>query len=416
MQRDWFISGKYGLFIHFGLYSILGGEYQGKRTNGLSEWIMNDLDIPVKEYEKLTLQFNPVHFNANEICRKAVEWGMKYICFTSKHHDGYAMYRSFADPYNSFDQSDCQRDFVRELADGCSKYGLVFCLYYSQAQDWHHPDGYRAYQDNSKKNFRRYLDEKCIPQVKEILSNYSDIGMIWFDTPMDMTYQESKELVDIVRSLQPNCLINGRIGNNLGDYITTQDNRIPAYPVKRLWEIPATLNSSWAYKHFDSDWLPPEDVLRKFLHIVSRGGNYLLNIGPRGDGSVPEKSVKTLDTIGLWLKNCGESIYGTQAIDTYVYEAPNLRFTHKDHELFVHVLDPYRFAGKQISLQNIANTVEKISWVGRSDLSTDNMLRISQTLEGDPYWGLNIPKNLDRCMVLTAKIVTKEKDYIQKML
>lgn len=416
MQHDWFVSGKLGLFIHFGLYSVLGGEYQGRRTAFLSEWIMNSFDIPVKEYEKLALQFDPVHFDADWICRKAVEWGMKYICFTAKHHDGYAMYRSLADTYNSVDRSKCRRDFVREMADSCRRYGLVFCLYYSQAQDWHHPDGYRAYHDNSKINFRRYLNEKCIPQVKEILSNYGDIGMIWFDTPMGMTYQESRDLVDVVRSLQPDCLINGRIGNNLGDYITTQDNRLPAYPIQKAWEMPATLNSSWAYKHFDHDWLPPETVLQKLLHIVARGGNYLLNIGPRGDGSIPEESVRILDAIGLWLKTGGESIYGTHAIDPYVYEAPDLRFTHKDYELFVHVLDPHRFAAKEISLQNIANTVKEISWVGRPDLRSDGMLSITTTLEGDPYWGLKIPENIDECMVLTAKIVTEEKEFIQKAL
>lgn len=416
MQHDWFVSGKYGLFIHFGLYSVLGGEYQGRRTDFLSEWIMNSLDIPVKEYEKLASRFDPVHFDADAICSKAVQWGMKYICFTSKHHDGYAMYRSLADPYNSVDRSLCRRDFVRELADGCRRHGLVLCLYYSQAQDWHHPDGYRAYRDNSGIHFRRYLNEKCIPQVKEILSNYGDIGMIWFDTPMGMTYEESKELVDVVRSLQPDCLINGRIGNGLGDYMTTQDNRIPAYPIKKLWEMPATMNSSWAYKHFDDGWLPPETILRKFLNIVARGGNYLLNIGPRGDGSIPEESVRILDAVGLWLQTSGESIYGTHAIDTYVYEAPDLRFTHKDHALFVHVLDPQRFAGKEISLQNIANTAKETSWVGRPDLSPEGMLRVAKTLEGDPYWGLNIPKNIGGSMVLTAKIVTEEKDFLQKML
>lgn len=162
--------------------------------------------------------------------------------------------------------------------------------------------------------------------------------------------------------------------------------------------------------------MTPENVLQKFLNIVARGGNYLLNIGPKGDGSIPEESVKILDTIGMWLKKSGESIYGTHAINTYVYEAPNLRFTHKDYELFVHVLDPHRFAGKQISLQNIANTVKQVNWIGRSDLNSDNMLRISKTLDGDPYWGLNIPENLDECMVLSAKIVTEEKDFIQKML
>lgn len=413
MRHDWFEKGKYGLFIHFGLYSVLGGEYQGKRTEFLSEWIMNSLDIPKQDYELLARDFDPVRFDADDICQKAKAWGMRYICFTAKHHDGFAMYHSKADRYNSVDFAPCKRDFVAELAAACRKHGLVLCLYYSQAQDWHHPDGYRAYHDNSGINFRRYLDEKCIPQVKEILSDYGDIGMIWFDTPMGMTREESRELADVVRALQPDCLINGRIGNGLGDYMTTQDNRMPAYPIKKLWEMPATLNSSWAYKHFDHNWFPPQTVLRKLLDIVARGGNYLLNVGPRGDGSIPQESVDILDAVGAWLQTSGEAIYGTQAIDPYVYEAPDLRFTHKDHTLYVHVLDAHRFAGQEISLQNIANTAVKTSWVGRPDLSGDGMLRVTKTLEGDPYWGLKIPANVGECLVLTAKIETKERSFEQ---
>lgn len=412
---SWFKDGKYGLFIHFGLYSLLGGEYRGKEVPGLSEWIMHTENIPAKEYEKLASSFDPVSFDSDFICRKASEWGMKYLCFTSKHHDGFAMYDSKADAYNSVMASPCKRDFVSELAASCQKYGLRLCLYYSQAQDWHHPDGYWAYQDNSGKNFRRYLDEKCIPQLKEILTNYGAIGMIWFDTPMGMSYEESKELADLVKKLQPDCLISGRIGNGLGDYLTTQDNRIPSYPIKKMWEVPGTLNSSWGYKKRDHNWHEPAEVMRRLLDIVSRGGNYLLNIGPRGDGSIPEESMAILDEIGTWLSAAGESLYGTRAVESYVYEAAEMRFTHKDHKLYLHVLEPGKYQGTRIPLPNIANTLCSAKWLNHENTEA-NPLFVGKTLEGDPFWGLHVPEDVGNKAVLTLAAETREKDFLQKRI
>ena len=372
-------------------------------------------NIPLADYERLTEVFHPTAFDAREICRRAKAWGMKYLCFTAKHHDGYALFDSAADEYNSVSRSACGRDFVRELADACAAEGLVFCLYYSQAQDWHHPDGYRAYQDNSGRNFRRCLDEKCIPQLRELLTNYGKIGMIWFDTPMGMRYEESKELVDLVKTLQPECLVNGRIGHGLGDYLTTQDNRIPAYPIKTLWEVPATMNSSWGYKHWDHNWHSPQQLVRRLLDIVSRGGNYLLNIGPRGDGSVPEECMKRLDEAGRLLRPIGPAIYGTKARESYVYEAPELRFTHKDHYVYLHLLEPQRFKGRMLPLPNIKNTPVSQRWLNASS-DAENALTLTQSLEGDPVWRLHVPEDTEAEDILTLEVKTKEKDFLQKYL
>lgn len=240
--------------------------------------------------------------------------------------------------------------------------------------------------------------------------------MVWFDTPLGMTMEESKELVELVKSLQPDCLINGRIGNDLGDYLTTQDNRIPSYPIKKMWEVPGTLNSSWGYKYFDENWYPPEMVLNRFLNIVSRGGNYLLNIGPRGDGSIPEASVEILDAIGAWLSLAGESIYGTQAIENYVYEAPEIRFTHRDYHLYIHVLNPRDFLGKEIPMPNLANTVKSVRWLNAPSEGHVDPLRVTRTLEGDPYWGLHIPEQLDNDWILTLDVETNEQAFLQKKL
>ena len=220
-KQQWFKDAKFGLFIHWGLYALLAGEYNGRKTDRIAEWIMNDLDIPVEEYEKLASQFNPVEFDAEMIVRKAKEWGMKYIVFTSKHHEGFAMWDSKCSDYNVVKATPYGRDIVRQFREACDKYDMKLGFYYSQAQDWHDPDGYIHRKDNSKKNYRAYLERKCFPQLRELLTEYGDVALIWFDTPMGTTKEESQEMVDLVKSLQPNCIVSGRIGNELGEYMTT---------------------------------------------------------------------------------------------------------------------------------------------------------------------------------------------------
>jgi alpha-L-fucosidase len=311
-KMKWFREAKFGLFIHWGLYAIPAGEWKGQPIAGIGEWIMNRAKIPVKEYEQLAGQFNPVKFNAEEWVKLAVDAGMKYIVITSKHHDGFAMFHSKVSKYNIYDATPFKRDPLKELSEACARHGIRFGFYYSQAQDWHEPNGAGNTWDfgpDSLKDFDQYLRDKAEPQVKEILTGYGPVCLIWFDTPRMMTKERGHRFVDIVHSLQPACLIDGRLGT-AGDYRSMGDNRIPNEVVAGDWEVPATLNHTWGFKKDDTDWKSPEDLIFKLVDIVSKGGNYLLNVGPTAEGVIPQQSQDNLRAVGRWLKVNGESIYG----------------------------------------------------------------------------------------------------------
>jgi alpha-L-fucosidase len=311
-KMKWFRDAKFGLFIHWGLYAIPAGEWKGKPIAGIGEWIMNRARIPVKEYEQLAAQFNPVKFNAEQWVQMAVDAGMKYIVITSKHHDGFAMYRSAVSKYNIYDATPFHRDPLKELAEACARHKIRFGFYYSQAQDWHERNGAGNTWDfgaDDKKDFDEYLRGKAEPQVKELLKNYGPVCLIWFDTPRMMSGDRGQRFIDIVHSLQPATLIDGRLGTE-GDYRSMGDNRIPDMVVKGDWEVPATLNHTWGYKKDDNDWKTPEDLTFKLVDIVSKGGNYLLNVGPTSEGVIPQPSQDNLRAVGRWLKVNGESIYG----------------------------------------------------------------------------------------------------------
>lgn len=352
---SWFKDAKYGLFIHWGLYAIPAGEYHGK-TSVLSEWLMNLADIPVEEYEKWAKEFNPVNFDADKIVKSAKDWGMKYIVFTSKHHDGFAMYDSKCSDYNVVKATPYGKDILKELQLACEKYDMKLGLYYSQAQDWHDPNGYVQYRDNSHKDYQSYLDNKVKPQLKEILTQYGDIGLIWFDTPMDSTKEQSEELVKLVKELQPDCLVSGRIGNGLGDYMTTGDNYIPLLPYDEQWELPASLNDSFGYHKLDHNWKSPEDVIKLLIKVTGRGGNYLLNIGPDALGDVPEKSKEILDEVGKYARENAEAIYGTELLDVYPYDLSWALFTQRPHRLFIHVISKIG----RVDLLGVANKVKRV--------------------------------------------------------
>ena len=316
-KMQWFREAKFGLFIHWGLYCIPAGEWKGQEIPGIGEWIMNRAKIPVKEYEQLAAQFNPVKFNAEQWVQMAQDAGMKYIVITSKHHDGFAMYHSQVSKYNVYDATPFHRDPIKELSEAAARHHIRFGVYYSQVQDWHEPDAngntWDFGPDDAHKDFDKYMAEKALPQVRELLTNYGPMCLIWFDTPRGMISGEhadrGRKFLDLAHSLQPNTLIDGRLGIK-GDYVSMGDNAIPNAVVKGDWEVPATLNHTWGFKKNDTDWKTPEDLTFKLVDIVSKGGNYLLNVGPTSEGVIPQASQDNLRTVGRWLKVNGESIYG----------------------------------------------------------------------------------------------------------
>ncbi len=369
---QWWRDAKFGMFIHWGLYAVPAGEWKGWKTDFIGEWIMHTGQIPVKEYEKLAEQFNPVQFNAKEWVNLAKETGMKYLTITAKHHDGFAMYKSHCSPYNIVDATPYKKDPMADLAEECRKAGIKLCFYYSQVQDWHEKDAVGNTWDwpnENEKDFKKYLDEKGKPQLKEILTQYGDIGLIWFDTPLNVEKKYSQELYDYVKQLQPNCLVSGRIGNQLGDYISTGDNLIPSLPIKRDWEVPATLNDTWGYKYFDDNWKDPEKLLRLLVTINGRGGNYLLNVGPTAEGIIPKPSVNILNTVGEWMKENGESIYGTRPAPLFPYDYSEWAgVTYKPGKLFFHI---FTWSEQVLHLHTIRNKIKRIYLLNEPEKDLD---------------------------------------------
>jgi alpha-L-fucosidase len=359
----WFREAKYGLFIHWGLYAIPAGEWNGKRSPGLGEWVMLRSVVPVKDYETLAARFNPVRFDADQWVTLAKDAGMKYIVITSKHHDGFAMFKSNASAYNVVDATPFKRDILKELADACARGGIRLGFYYSQSQDWHEKNGAGNEWDfgpDDKKDYDQYLRSKAEPQVKELLTNYGKVALIWFDTPRMMTGDRAQRFANIVRTAQPDTLIDGRLGTE-GDYKSTGDNVIPSEVSGEAWEVPATINHTWGFRQDDTDWKSPGQIAFKLVDIVSKGGNYLLNVGPTAEGVIPQPSQDVLRTVGKWLQANGEAVYGAgptpfgdemgepspKALrdvrgDRLVYQQTQWRVTSKPGKLYITFFDEPR--------------------------------------------------------------------------
>jgi alpha-L-fucosidase len=342
-RMQWWREARFGMFIHWGLYSVPAGVWKGKQSKHIGEWLMLDYKIPVAEYGALAEQFNPVKFNARRIVRLAKDAGMKYIVITSKHHDGFAMFHSRASSYNIFDATPFKRDPLAELARACREQGIKLGFYYSQAQDWHHPGGAATrgghWDPAQEGSMDDYIDKVAVPQVREILSNYGPVAVLWWDTPKDMTPARVKKFLALLK-LQPRLITNNRLDKDklTGDF-STPEQKIPATGIPgEDWETCMTMNHTWGYKSFDHDWKSTEMLLRNLIDIASKGGNYLLNVGPTSEGLIPEPSVERLQAIGRWMKVNGEAIYGTSA--SPFDQAPKWgRVTQKDKKVYLHVFD-----------------------------------------------------------------------------
>ena len=359
-RLEWFNAARYGLFIHWGLYAQLGGIWNGVHYPHGTEWIMRNAQIPLAEYRKLAETFNPVDFDAEAWASAAESFGSKYLCFTAKHHDGFAMYDSKVSDYNIM-HTPFGRDVVKELAEACRRHNIKFCLYYSQMQDWEDPDGDGNTWDfkPEEKRFERYFENKVKPQLRELLTNYGEIGMIWFDTPYDMPVRLCRELQQYVHSIQPDCVISGRIGYGLGDFREMGDNEIPVLAYQGSWETPMTLNNTWGYSKTDESWKTPQTVIKMLIDVVGKGGNLLMNVGPDELGRFPEGSTRVLRTIGKWLEKNGESIYGAGACADFPYQIRWGGITARPKTMYLHLLNAYEIPD-ELKLCNLETKVRRV--------------------------------------------------------
>ena len=342
-RMKWWREARFGMFIHWGVYAQWAGMYHGyKQARGGAEWIMNRCKIPVAEYQQKAREFNPVNYNPDEWVRLAKEAGMKYIVITAKHHDGFALFNSKASKWDVTDATAYGRDLLKPLAAACKKYGIKLGFYYSQAQDWNNPGGsvarklmnegwpnpdsaaidaytkeHNGHWDPAQetRSFAQYIDEVAVPQVKELMTNYGEVAVLWWDTPTNMTDEAATKLKALL-ALQPMIITNDRLKRpNFPGDTKTPEQKIPS--ISELdgkdWETCMTMNGTWGYSSVDNKWKSSETLIRNLVDIASKGGNYLLNVGPKPDGTFPQESIDRLKAIGAWMKVNSEAIYGTKA-------------------------------------------------------------------------------------------------------
>lgn len=317
-RTQWWRQAKFGMFIHWGVYAVPADSTDLNGNRGIAEWYFSNKRMQVKDYEKFAAQFDPVKFNAAQWVKLAKDAGMKYIVITSKHHDGFGMFDSRLTDYCITKATPFKRDPMQELAAACKQAGLKLCFYHS-IMDWHHPDYLprREWEKETRPaagaSLDRYLDYMQ-GQLRELLSNYGPIGVIWFDGGWEHNANElrSAEVNRMIRSLQPGIIINDR--NQLPEDHATPEQTIPAgaMPGGRLWETCMTMNDTWGYAKNDANWKSTEDLVRKLCDIAHKGGNFLLNVGPTAEGEIPAPSVERLAQVGQWMNVNGESIYDTQ--------------------------------------------------------------------------------------------------------
>ncbi|HOV33714.1 MAG TPA: alpha-L-fucosidase [Candidatus Hydrogenedens sp.] len=405
-RMQWWREARFGLFIHWGLYAIPAGKWGDKDHYG--EWIRHEAQIPLPEYEKLLTQFNPVNFNAKEWVKMAKDAGMKYIVITSKHHDGFCLFDSKVTDWDVM-STPFKRDILKELSDACKEEGMRLCFYYS-IMDWHHPD-YLPRRDWEKEqrpegdaDFNRYI-EYMKAQLKELVNNYGPLGILWFDGEWENTWTHEKgvDLYNYVRSLQPDIIINNRVDTgrsgmegtsepkNVGDY-ETPEQKVPATGLPGVdWETCMTMNNHWGYNAVDKNYKSTKELIQLLVDIVSKGGNFLLNVGPMANGEFPPESVQRLKEIGEWMKVNSESVYGTTA--NPFEKTPWGRCTQKKldngHTIFyVHIFD-YK-PNDKITLPTDKSPVK--AWLLKDNSKTietslkkNNLVIKLPEIEPDPY-------------------------------
>lgn len=359
-RTAWWEKARFGMFIHWGVYTIPSGVYNGKDYPGLGEWIMHDANIPVATYKEYAKKFNPTEYNPEQWVKMAKAAGMKYIVITTKHHDGFALFDSKASDWNVVKATPYGKDLIKPLAEACRKQGMKLGFYYSQANDWGNKGGAAArghWDDAQKGSFDEYIDRVAIPQVREILTKYGDVAELWWDVPTDMTKERAAKFLPLL-ALQPNIITNDRLGGGFKGDLFTPEQYIPATGIKGLWETCMTINNTWGFKEKDHNWKSGRSLIRNLIETASKGGNYLLNVGPEPTGKFPQPIVERLKEIGNWMQVNSESIYGTTASPFKVL--PWGRATEKSGSdgntiLYLHV---YNWPSNgQLSIPGLDNTI-----------------------------------------------------------
>ncbi len=363
----WWQNARLGLFIHWGLYSVMG----------YGEWVMYFGRIPVREYEKLAEQFNPVKFDAEEWVKFAKDSGLKYIVITAKHHDGFSMFKTNVSNYNIVDATPFGRDPLAELAEACRKHDIKLGFYYSHVREWHHPlassyedkgrpdlfgnyGNFWDYPNESLKDLQAYIDEFDMPQIKELLTHYGDVLTIWFDTPSHITPKQGKQIRQLVYDTQQGCLVNSRLCDDIEvDFLTMNDDGIPASGLDMPWDSPMTTHNGWGYVK-DAKYMPCKNMIYRIIEVVSKGGNLLMNVGPDALGVIPEESQREFKKLGEWLRTNGEAVYGTCAAGLpYI---PKWGYvTKKNNAVYLFVTDE---DATKLTLSGIISKVVKCTSLG----------------------------------------------------
>ena len=375
-RMAWWREAKFGMFVHWGVYSVVGGKYKGNDLPNSAEWMMCRGKIPIAEYEQYAEQFNPTKFDADEFVGRAKRAGMKYIVITAKHHDGFAMFGSKHNKYNVVDKSPFGRDIMKELADSCQEQGLKFGFYYSQAQDWHRPGGFGNNWDKTieRVSSDEYVLNKAVPDVKQLLTDYGPIGIFWWDTPRKMS-RESFDALHSLTSLQKETITNDRLGDDYpGDYKTFERHIPQQAPAGKDWEVCMPISGSWGYKIGDEKFKSTTKLIQNLVTISSMGGNYLLNVSPTGEGTLLPPALERLEAIGKWMDVNGDSIYGTGAspLGDLDWGKCTRKESNGKTTLYLHVFD-WPADGKLV-VPGLKNSIEKASLLdGGGKLETEMM-------------------------------------------
>lgn len=434
--RDRFTQNKFGMFIHWGPYSQAGGVWNGEKMEdggtgpSVAEWIMRRKEISRADYRSLASQFDPVDFDAQAWVALAKDAGMKYIVITAKHHDGFAMFDSEVSDFDILDASPFGRDVIRELEQASKEAGIDFGVYYSHSVDWY-DGGDSGYQDYAPENARNiqvnnwdpsptsydtYIATKSLPQVAELVQNY-DLSQVWFDYAGSIPAGFSFDFYKLIYDENPEILTNRRLGNGFGDIGNPGDNVIPNKTRLDLWEGIATTNHSWGYKSYDTDWKTMEETLYWLVANVSRGGNFLLNVGPDGQGNIPAESAVNLRKVGQWLSINGEAIYGSKPwlrshegptkIDiaggsagekyTFDFDETDFWFTRKGNRIYV------------ISFKAPADGIAKIRSLRTAKISSIRLLGAPNPLDwqaGENSLNVTLPNNMPSPMGYVLEVQT----------